>query len=173
MNVSAPVWQLQSELVKYQSQLFEIEKQLKSKSDSTEELEALSKDILDIIAAYKEVLRARGVSEEALNAPAEAGHASEHKASKPAPSSKRQPKAAQTTITKKTKKSKGRKEEELRERVNSWKQFHSKYGAKRESIFRSPDEGSRTRVGFQGSPGTLTVIPERRKHEFLKSANAE
>ncbi|GJQ11564.1 hypothetical protein GpartN1_g3355.t1 [Galdieria partita] len=164
MDLSAPVWQLQAELLKYQSQLKEIELKMNEPNAEKSELEGLAADMRDIISAYKEMLLSKGVKLEnmensVLQKNVLVKKEQNQSGANPGPTLK--------TIAKKPKKSKGRKEEALKERVQSWQQFHSKHGARRKSIFQSPEEGSRTRVGFQGSPGTLTAIPERKKHEFV------
>jgi len=151
MDFSVPVVQLQAQLLEYQSQQKEIERKLQQPDTDQSELQGLLDDIKEIIAAYKEVLQSKGVATSTV----------EQDKKKPVSSAPPTLKG----ITKK--KSKGRKDQALKERVLSWQQFHSKHGARRKSIFQSPEEGSRTRVGFQGSPGTLTAIPPRKKHEFV------
>ncbi|GJD07546.1 hypothetical protein Gasu2_19010 [Galdieria sulphuraria] len=157
MDLSAPVWQLQAELLNYQKQLKEIETKLREPNADQNELQGIAADIRDIIAAYKEMLLSKGIQIENINSTLLQNNSypkkeQRHSGANNGPTVK--------PVTKKPKKSKGRKEEALKERVQSWQQFHSKYGARRKSIFQSPEEGSRTRVGFQGSPGTLTAIPE-------------
>lgn len=154
MDFAAPIWQLQQQLVQYQSQLEEIEKKLKE--SETTELQELARDIREIITAYKEVLQSKGVAIGKccfvcgfLWLPFVEENGQQNMLQKERQTTGYN-KPIMKPVTKKARKSKGRKEEALKERVASWQQFHSKHGARRKSIFQSPEEGSRTRVGFQG-----------------------